>query len=179
MQLPMQGFAALSTLRSVLAGSQAGAPGQDTAKVDGTGFLPCGARVQRTREMGRHTAAPKQERSWNSNVVGETNAATLGTGRTGSRTLPWSKVGTRGNTSLLGEKRAEKRRSRKRRQPEQRLRGGAEQGLCTIPEQREVTAARPQRAWNIRGLQLQRQHRPTPQSSLKLMLSILKLAGST
>ena len=67
----------------------------------------------------------------------------------------------------------------KRWQPERRLRGGAEQGLCTIPEQREVTAARSQRAGNIRGLQLQRQRHLTPQSSFKLMLSILKLAGST
>ena len=50
----MKGFAAPSTLRSVLAGSGAGAPGQDTEKMDGTGFLPCGARIQQRREMSRH-----------------------------------------------------------------------------------------------------------------------------
>lgn len=105
MQLPMQGFAALSTLRSVLAGSQAGAPGRDTAKKDGTGFLPYGARIQRTREMGRHIATLQQERSWNSSVVGETNSAILGKGTTGSCTLPWSKLGMQGYTNLLGEKR--------------------------------------------------------------------------
>ena len=54
MQFPMKGFAAPSTLRSVLAGSGAGAPGRDTEKMDGTGFLPYGARIQQRREMSRH-----------------------------------------------------------------------------------------------------------------------------
>lgn len=55
------------------------------------------------------------------------------------------------------KKKVGERHSRQRQQPEQRLRGSAEQGLCMIKEGRKVIAARLQRNWDIRGLQLQKE----------------------
>ena len=176
MQFPVSGVPAASTLRPVLACSQVGVPGLVTAdpQMDGMGFLPHGAlNLAEETDEQTHSYAPTGE------GPGQKHGGRQGEGATGSFTLAWSQIGTRGNDICWVKKRAGERHSRHRQHPEQRLRGGAEQGLCTIKEERKVTAARSQRALNIRGLQLQRECRLTRQSAFELVFSILKLGGST
>lgn len=100
MQLPVSGVAAASTLRPVLACSQVGVPGLDTAdpQMDGMGFLPHGAlNLAEETDEQTHSYPPTGK------GPGQKHGGRQGEGATGSCTLAWSQIGTRGNDNLLGE----------------------------------------------------------------------------
>lgn len=134
MQLPVSGVPAASTLRPVLACSQVGVPGLDTAdpQMDGMGFLPHGAlNLAEETDEQTHSYPPTGEGP-DKNMVGDR-------GRGQQEAAPWPGLRSELEETIICwvKETVGERHSRQRQQPEQRLRGPGQSKVCAQLRRKE------------------------------------------